>query len=897
MVKVEPLDLDGPASGGRCRHRRRSSLRRSVSEEGLRAYVTSVTALQASPPGQAIFRVRHYVRDVFLKSGWLDSAVAHNTRKFLRGKWFMGVTVFSLFAALFLGEIFALAQVPSNTALDVLLSLVFVVFALEFLGCCATDTSYILGFFFWMDLLGTVSMIFDISFMAGIDVTEPFYVNRDSGSSQSNVIVVRATRATKLGARAGRISRVLKILRFLPFLMKSEDDKRVKMAKVISNQLTHGLSTRVAFLTIAIVVIMPLFTMFAYPEEDDSMGAWTQLLAVDATAFHEAWTSGNTTLTAIMKDRLVSEAARFKEFYKHISYGPFAVEFGESSDSGAFTPLPDELDLGLLVGWTFSGPGRKSSMRVVTQGRIQTFFDMTTPKVQEAGCNIGLICFIILIMCCFGLLMSSSISVVALQPLERMLAVVRERCTQIFKYTDNLKDDSDSESDTTSEYDDMEHDSEFVLLEKVVAKLAAIADLSSSHHEVEIKAYMTEHEIMQVSWMQGAQLSSRVSSEQKRGKAEGVGSMDREPRSAANSLPISIVDALQTPNFNTLDLSKEHKISTAVYLMVDVAGAASAWARNNIPEAHIWAFTRKVESEYHANPFHNFAHAIDVEYGVYRYMCLIDAERFLSQTMQFSLLVAAIGHDIGHTGVNNPFLVETSHELAVRYNDRSPLENMHCARLFQVMTALDTNLFVNIERDLYKELRKGIIHAILHTDVTKHNEMIKDLGMLYQMNSQSFDDLKPENAIKSSSEIGLISGMLLHGADVSNPIKPWEVCARLARLCMDEFFAQGDMEKKAGIPVQMLNDRDKVNTPNAQIGFIEFFIAPMVTEMVHLFPPLHCLAEFLGQNIQNWSDIWQQEAAPAPDVVAKVTARVQKLSEKMQVLAQQAEQHERLKQG
>jgi hypothetical protein len=31
------------------------------------------------------------------------------------------------------------------------------------------------------------------------------------------------------------------------------------------------------------------------------------------------------------------------------------------------------------------------------------------------------------------------------------------------------------------------------------------------------------------------------------------------------------------------------------------------------------------------------------------------------------------------SGVNNQFLVETTHEVAVKYNDRSPLENLHCA--------------------------------------------------------------------------------------------------------------------------------------------------------------------------------------------------------------------------
>lgn len=254
-----------------------------------------------------------------------------------------------------------------------------------------------------------------------------------------------------------------------------------------------------------------------------------------------------------------------------------------------------------------------------------------------------------------------------------------------------------------------------------------------------------------------------------------------------------------------------------------------------------------------------------------------EAYRFLPDTSQFWIMIASIAHDVGHMGVNNQYLVETAHELAVRYNDRSPLENMHCASLFQVVGDPEANIFAKVEKDLYKEMRKGIINAILHTDVVKHNDMIKELSLLYQMNSDSFDAMEPAQAVTASqNNIQCVLNAILHTADIANPMKPWELARRLAYLCVDEFFAQGDMEKALSIPVQMLNDRDKVSRPNSQLGFLEFVILPLVEVMVNLFPQLDSLAENLGSNLAHWSEVWAEEANPTEEAIVKVKARVQK---------------------
>merc|ERR1712039_953936 len=134
--------------------------------------------------------------------------------------------------------------------------------------------------------------------------------------------------------------------------------------------------------------------------------------------------------------------------------------------------------------------------------------------------------------------------------------------------------------------------------------------------------------------------------------------------------------------------------------------------------------------------------------------------------------------------------------------------------------------------------------------------MVKELQMLYQMNTEVFasrSEQQQSPGIGSNvAEIEIFSNAdtkmlvmecFLHSADVSNPCRQWEVTHAWALLCLEEFFAQGDQEKMLGIPVQFLNDRDKLNRPNSQIGFIEFMIAPLISAVIKIWPALYELGD------------------------------------------------------
>eukprot|EP00929_Paragymnodinium_shiwhaense_P117907 TRINITY_DN8939_c0_g2_i1.p1 TRINITY_DN8939_c0_g2~~TRINITY_DN8939_c0_g2_i1.p1 ORF type:complete len:891 (+),score=194.66 TRINITY_DN8939_c0_g2_i1:190-2862(+) len=839
-----------------------------------------------------VHRFRRAVRHAYFESGWLESNVAVGWRKILHSKRFSWVTMACLFAALFFTELWECLQVPGNVELDTILTIVMLIFLFEFLGLSLTDPSYFLGFFFWMDLVGTASMLADVSYVAGQDATQSASA---SSSGEQNTVVVRAARAAKLGARAGRLSRVLKLLRFV--MSRDESDvATVKMAKVISNQLSNVLSTRVAFLTIATVVVMPVFNLFTYPEDDDSMASWSALLDRNVLDYDAAVAGGDDALATMLWTRIEDEVQAFGDFYKDggINYGPFRACTGRKISDELF-----QCERDIPFAGVYKRPRRAASIVNFFTERLQVSFTAETPKQEEAAASMILIVFIIGVMTCFGLIMSSSISVIALQPLERMLTVVRERCAQIFKYTDDLKEEESKDGDNSEaeEYDDMEQSSEFALLEKVVGKLAAIAQLTTENKELEVKENMDEDDLMKLNWMQGNQVKLQGADKQPETTPRHHGGAtepafttrheDMDGPQFRDLIPQEALETLEGASFDALKLSREEKLATANYIIVSSDGC-TVWARQNVEDSKLIKFMTILESKYLANPFHNFGHAVDVVYTVHRFFRLMEAHIYLSELSQFWLLVAAVAHDVGHIGVNNQYLIETSHELALKYNDRSPLENMHCSTFFHIISDPDANIFCQLSKDTYKETRKGMIGSILHTDITLHNEMIKDLGMLFQMNQEAFDNLEPGSVITSSqNNIQLIMNAVLHCADVANPMKPWPLCQTYAFACLDEFFAQGDIEKAKGIPVQMLNDREKVNRPNSQIGFIEFLICPYVEAFVNCFPQVDGLATNLGENIQRWSEVWQEEVSPPAEAVAKVTARVQKVQARCKAVTMQ----------
>lgn len=63
-------------------------------------------------------------------------------------------------------------------------------------------------------------------------------------------------------------------------------------------------------------------------------------------------------------------------------------------------------------------------------------------------------------------------------------------------------------------------------------------------------------------------------------------------------------------------------------------------------------------------------------------------------------------HDYEHLGLTNDYLIGTSHPLAVRYNDRAPMENHHLAAAFTALRVPGLNFLDTLPKSEYERMRK-----------------------------------------------------------------------------------------------------------------------------------------------------------------------------------------------
>ena len=322
-------------------------------------------------------------------------------------------------------------------------------------------------------------------------------------------------------------------------------------------------------------------------------------------------------------------------------------------------------------------------------------------------------------------------------------------------------------------------------------------------------------------------------------------------------------------------------------------------------------FIKAVSNQYNNNPYHNAIHATDVLQTTSIILSKGDVKdkKVFDDFEIASMLIAGIIHDIGHPGTSNLYQINKCTKLALKYNDRSPLENMHCYKGFKILMKDEYNILCNLNIIEFKMVRLHMINMILNTDGSNHSilllkikekiekvnsikdklvENLKEKKKNKKLNPEKEkDENEKENENDSQDKEILecdydnllvlysiafndndqekleakkaLMSFILHLADISNPAKKFVIYKEWEDRVCQEFFKEGDIEKKEGLPVTFLCDRETTKVPRSQINFINFVVMPGFNILVTLFTECKDYITNCENNINEWKKIEEEE--------------------------------------
>ena len=779
-----------------------------------------------------------------------------------------------LFISLFYPDAWVMANAPgkSDDGKDIVEVIVMAIFIVETTVYSFCQTGYLFGFYFWMDIIGTLSMLLDINW-----ITDTFDQNDGEGSAS----YLRAVRAAKLGARYGRLMRFFKFLKFLRYLpcFKRQEEIEPTMSSVrkVSTELAQRLIRAVAFLTLVLVIIVPFISVPIYDYSTDS---FMNMLQSIASSDGSDTGVDNPTVNF---DQTVQNFAKFVDHYNPVFRITVKSPFVHDN---TLTTVYLDAAIDRDVRPTNIIVYKRS---IPSDGFLEARLSIEEANYWDAFCGVWLMILVVVVLLVYSVFFQTSVDSAVNDPLEKSTRALRNCASTMLKSMKALELDKELESirhDDDDDKSDLDEELETQMLEKLVEKLARI--VQNMFPGTEDLVVDKNVDIATLSWLNQSYAS----------KSTKQNNTDQVELRSVKKLESSIVstEVLNSWSFDVL-LYDHEQLYEIIHLVFDVF---DIFGKFNVSTTTFALFTKEISARYIQNRYHNFKHGCDVLHATYNLTFTSNLHSACSTLELFALLTAALAHDVGHPGVNNIYLVKSKHKLAIRHNDKSPLENMHCAVLYEILGKSELNIFSGLSESQWRDTRKIIIACILGTDMLYHMDQVKKVQLFLELNGSQTQPFSaktvaavPPILLEYEQRLFMME-IMLHCADISNPYKPFEQCSKWADLVLFEFCAQGDREKKEGLEVSPMMDRDAINLYNMQLGFIEFMVAPLIISVINILPALHEVGDNMLANFNAWGNKRKDEI-DASDVadklveLKKIDDRLANFSNKMSFLNQMKE--------
>lgn len=231
-------------------------------------------------------------------------------------------------------------------------------------------------------------------------------------------------------------------------------------------------------------------------------------------------------------------------------------------------------------------------------------------------------------------------------------------------------------------------------------------------------------------------------------------------------------------------------------------------------------FLVMVQEDYHSqNPYHNAVHAADVTQAMHCYLKEPKLASFLTPLDIMLGLLAAAAHDVDHPGVNQPFLIKTNHHLASLYQNMSVLENHHWRSTIGMLR--ESRLLAHLPKEMTEDIEQQLGSLILATDINRQNEFLTQLKTHLQNKDLRLEDEQDRHFVLQ---------IALKCADICNPCRVWEMSKQWSEKVCEEFYRQGDLEKKFQLEISPLCNQQKDSIASIQIGFMTYIVEPLFQE-------------------------------------------------------------------
>ncbi|CAG9322062.1 unnamed protein product [Blepharisma stoltei] len=270
----------------------------------------------------------------------------------------------------------------------------------------------------------------------------------------------------------------------------------------------------------------------------------------------------------------------------------------------------------------------------------------------------------------------------------------------------------------------------------------------------------------------------------------------------------------------------------------------------DIKHARLANFVSKVEENYqtYTNPYHNFYHGFTVMHSSY-YLLSATAAGLVFKTQEiYAQLIAALCHDIGHTGHTNNFEINRASQYAITYNDKSVLENHHSALTFHILQNDSCNILEGVPTNMLKGVRKLMIRCILDTDMAIHFNMISNM-------SNRFKDLNERPLGSIDDDCEKTAAFIIHVADLAHSAKNNQTYTMWSKLVCEEFYKQYREEVANCLP--LTEHMKDINQPliyyKNEIGFLKVVAKPLWDCVgLWLSPEINFCIENVNENIKNY---------------------------------------------